>query len=786
MGTPIAFNSGTTASYDAGVFKKGTIALNLANSLVSGYNWWNGVDVTSSQYLIYSDTFSQGQATFANSRPTAWTTPDLTDASLVALINTLPDRVGLPGFTDVTSAVNWMNQTGKYYLVKTGYDDIVTTNLQFNVDAGWYPSYPGSGTSWFDTSPNTTTSTLFNGVGFNSSSGGALAFDGADDYVVIPDVSSLDIPTAITVETWVYYTAQGGTQSYSVITHKGYPWNWLLEDQGGIFNFRITTSNSSDSNLSTGYAHGLNKWSHFVATYDGSSQKVYVNGVLLASQSLTGTIDTSASGLYIGTYTPSTYNLTGRVAIVRIYSSALSQSNIVKNFNAQRYRFGLFENFTTSNLVVNLLANDNLSYVGSGTNWIDISGNQNSASLINGPSWNSTGYFTFDGTDDYGSITDNSTVDITNQISLEATIYVTKSTGTQNVICKSSDSQNNGYIYPRTDNGWNSSVFYLNTGNWNTLAATWPSLNNWHHTIATWDGKTMKIYINGALSVSQSVSGTISTNSNPLTLGNQPGYSEYFGGRISSARVYNRALSATEVLQNYYGATIVTDGLSALYDANNLVSYPTTGSVWKDLSGNGNDMSWSSPAATFTTYNSVNVISTVNSYTTLRSVKTSTYNNMRTGSGGYTVMSFFRPNATTTNQILISFGPANNQCDGENVHPIAIGSSGKFVGGSCGGRGTWTSSAGVTATSDRFWCVCTTYDGSTETVYVNGVFDKSAAMTSNTPVSASNAISLGWIRDDGAIYSMNASIGVILIYNRTLTPIEVSQNFNAYKSRFGL
>ena len=122
MGTPIAFNSGTTASYDAGVFKKGTIALNLANSLVSGYNWWNGVDVTSSQYLIYSDTFSQGQATFANSRPTAWTTPDLSDASLVALINTLPDRVGLPGFTDVTSAVNWMNQTGKYYLVKTGYD----------------------------------------------------------------------------------------------------------------------------------------------------------------------------------------------------------------------------------------------------------------------------------------------------------------------------------------------------------------------------------------------------------------------------------------------------------------------------------------------------------------------------------------------------------------------------------------------------------------------------------------------------------------------------------------
>lgn len=77
---------------------------------------------------------------------------------------------------------------------------------------------------------------------------------------------------------------------------------------------------------------------------------------------------------------------------------------------------------------------------------------------------------------------------------MEAIIYPTKSSGTQNVICKSSSSQNNGYIYPRTDNGWVDSIFYLNTTTgWNTLATTWPSLNNWHHTIATWDGSTMKI-----------------------------------------------------------------------------------------------------------------------------------------------------------------------------------------------------------------------------------------------------------------------------------------------------
>jgi hypothetical protein len=99
----------------------------------------------------------------------------------------------------------------------------------------------------------------------------------------------------------------------------------------------------------------------------------------------------------------------------------------------------------------------------------------------------------------------------------------------------------------------------------------------------------MKIYINGQLSASLSVTGTITTNSNPLTIGNQPGYGEYYGGRINSNLVYNRALSATEVLQNYYGGNIVTDTLLLLLDASNLVSYPGSGSTWKNLLNGGSN-----------------------------------------------------------------------------------------------------------------------------------------------------------------------------------------------------
>ena len=65
MGTPIAFASGTTNSFNLGTTKRGTIALNTGTNLTSGFNWWNGVDVSATQYIIYSDTFSQGQATIA-------------------------------------------------------------------------------------------------------------------------------------------------------------------------------------------------------------------------------------------------------------------------------------------------------------------------------------------------------------------------------------------------------------------------------------------------------------------------------------------------------------------------------------------------------------------------------------------------------------------------------------------------------------------------------------------------------------------------------------------------
>ena len=154
----------------------------------------------------------------------------------------------------------------------------------------------------------------------------------------------------------------------------------------------------------------------------------------------------------------------------------------------------------------------------------------------------------FNGTNAVMTIPENPSLDISSAITLEAWVYATKNSGAQDVISKSSNSQNTGYIFPRTDDGWTHTVFYLNVaGGWHTLSAAYPSLNAWHHLAATYDGTTMSVYIDGVLAASQAQTETIATNTNALALGVQPGYSEFFGGSVDEARVWNIARTQAQI-----------------------------------------------------------------------------------------------------------------------------------------------------------------------------------------------------------------------------------------------
>lgn len=87
MANAVLYNQG---SHPTGALKSGTMSMNVSPSLdIGALKWRNGYE-NNNMWVIYSDTYSQGQATQGNSLPTIWATSTFTDSGLVNLINTLP------------------------------------------------------------------------------------------------------------------------------------------------------------------------------------------------------------------------------------------------------------------------------------------------------------------------------------------------------------------------------------------------------------------------------------------------------------------------------------------------------------------------------------------------------------------------------------------------------------------------------------------------------------------------------------------------------------------------
>lgn len=223
---------------------------------------------------------------------------------------------------------------------------IVTANLALHLNAGNTTSYPGTGTTWTDLSTSQVNATLGATVAYTSP---YFAFNGANTVV-----TTTDWPTwngqSHTVEAWVYPVSTLSQQG--VIFEKGpavsTQYNLGFENNGTFFYNTWGLSTTTLSFTSSGNIT-LNAWNHIVCTYSTGTKTIYVNAVQKAqATSLTGALPTSPSGYNgssIGVYGGPTgargYYLNGRIAVVRLYSSALSATDVAQNFNAEAATFGL-------------------------------------------------------------------------------------------------------------------------------------------------------------------------------------------------------------------------------------------------------------------------------------------------------------------------------------------------------------------------------------------------------------------------------------------------------------
>ncbi len=406
----------------------------------------------------------------------------------------------------------------------------------------------------------------------------AVTLNGTNQYISIG--APLSTGSSYTKEAWVYATTLAGARN--IISSLNTPF-WI---NGGI----LSAGQAGSYSLVTDPgSFPLNRWVHAAVTYDAATttMRLYRDGILVSTN--TSVPAYSSENEFIGSHAGSASYLQGNVDEVRLWNTALTQQQIKEKMytGPEVNATGLVAYYKCNDGAGSTLSN-------SCTNPPGLNGNlQNSPTWVNSPVQFASNAISFDGTNDFVTIPDDNTLDITTAITLEAWVYATKNTGVQNVISKSSNSTNTGYIFPRTDNGWTSVVLYLHIGGgWRTLSAVYPSLNAWHHLAATYDGTMMRLYIDGVLAASQARTGAIATNNNVLALGNQTGFSEYFGGIADEFRIWNVARSQAEIQANMnkeLNAAIET-GLVSYYTFNlGITSGTNTGMITAvDKKGNNN------------------------------------------------------------------------------------------------------------------------------------------------------------------------------------------------------
>jgi hypothetical protein len=225
-------------------------------------------------------------------------------------------------------------------------------------------------------------------------------------------------------------------------------------------------------------------------------------------------------------------------------------------------RISYYGGIVKDGLILDLDAAKKDSYAGSGTIWNDLSGNNNSGSLFNGPTFNSAngGSIVFDGVDDR---VDSTTLNIVpNSWTVGCWVTNTKTSGVSVFVAKSGTSPNYDQNMLL---GWSSTLnnrFYISG---KTIGGVYfssctssfsPLSNSIYNVVGTFDYNTttLSLYINGVLDNTKIVGAVFTTGSNlPIQIGcsdsNSP--SNFAKGTIYNTQVYNRALSAIEVTQNY-------------------------------------------------------------------------------------------------------------------------------------------------------------------------------------------------------------------------------------------
>jgi hypothetical protein len=223
----------------------------------------------------------------------------------------------------------------------------------------------------------------------------------------------------------------------------------------------------------------------------------------------------------------------------------------------------------TNGLVLYLDAGNQTSYVGNGTAWRDLTPNGNNGTLTNSPTFTrqSSGAIVFNGSSNYVITPTNlSSLNLNSSITIDTWFKPTalaNASHADGIVSKGLFTDNNSAIYElliRVTGGINYPFVRISTSaGVQSYAPTQipTNPNQIYNIVCTYNGSTIRIFVNNVeAGTGAAASGTLVSNTQELAIGTRylnrgGGNDSFFTGNIYSVKIYNRALSATEIQQNY-------------------------------------------------------------------------------------------------------------------------------------------------------------------------------------------------------------------------------------------
>ena len=218
---------------------------------------------------------------------------------------------------------------------------IVTDGLVLALNAADKNSYPGSGTTWFDTSGRGNHCILYNGPAFSTTYGGLITFDGVDDYGLIAYNASSPLFSSISSYTimsaFINLNTDGNWHHLFGFADGGNNIDEWYNGPNGTGCYHNNSGQTVNSTTSLRNA-GMNIWCH---AYTGGDNRLYKNAVLDVSGAQNSIADPTYGFGIARTPDSLAYFSNYQLSLLLVYNRALTASEILQNYNAQKSRFNL-------------------------------------------------------------------------------------------------------------------------------------------------------------------------------------------------------------------------------------------------------------------------------------------------------------------------------------------------------------------------------------------------------------------------------------------------------------